>query len=91
MRERLKLDREPRKLRVESEPYVKYVGRAFVPALDVLEIKNEREYFIIISPQSISQPLKAWMDENDGTLMHLEFWINKASEDRFSQYELELS
>ena len=48
MRERLKIDLEPRKLRVESEPYVVFVGRTFVPVIDVFDVKSKREYFLII-------------------------------------------
>ena len=55
------------------------------------DIKAKREYFLIISAQSISKYLKEWQDENGGKLTHLEFWVNKESEERFSQYEIELA
>lgn len=89
MRERLKIDMEPRKLRIESEPYAVFVGFSFVPVLDVYELKQSREYILIIAPKSVSRVLKNWMDENDGRLAHIEFWINKKSDDKFAQYELE--
>lgn len=91
MKDRLKIDMQPRKLRIESEPYVVYVGRAYVPVIDVYDIKAKKEYYVIISAHSFSTKLKAWQDENDGKLIHIEFWANKESDKKFSGYELELA
>ena len=89
-RERLKIDTRPVKLRIESEPYVIFMGRAFVPVIDVYEVRKRREYILLISAQSISIPLKQWQDY-EKSLVHIEFWINKASEERSAKYELELA
>jgi len=91
VRERIKVDIAPKKLRVESEPYVTFVGRNFVAVIDVLDIKTGREYFLIISAQSISQYLVRWQEENNGKLTHVEFWINKIGEERKAPFELELA
>ena len=91
MRERLKIDLKPRKLRVESEPYVVFVGRTFVPVIDVFDVKSKREYFLIISAQSIASVFREWMNEADSKLIHTEFWINKESTEKFSKYEIELA
>ena len=89
-RERLKIDTKPIKLRIESEPYVIFMGRAFVPVINVYEVKKKKEHILIISAQSISIPLKRWLDD-EKSLVHMEFWINKASEERSAKYELELA
>ena len=89
-RERLKIDTRPVKLRIESEPYVIFMGRAFIPVIDVYEVRKRREYILLISAQSISIPLKQWQD-HEKSLVHIEFWINKASEERSAKYELELA
>ena len=79
----------PRFLRIESEPYVTFAGRSFIPAIDVYDLKEKREYFLIISAQSISVPIKEWMDQNHGKISHLEFWINKKTAEKKSKYEIE--
>lgn len=90
-RERLKVDREPRKLRVESEPYIVFIGNTFVPVIDVLDIKRKREYYIPINPASLSKIIHIWVVENNGRISNLEFWINKESDDKFSKYEIEVA
>ncbi len=90
MRERLKIDMAPRKLRIESDPYVIFVGRTFVPVIDVYDLKRKQEYFIVISAQSIAVPLSEWLAAN-GSLKHIELWLNKKSEDKFSAYEIEMA
>ena len=62
MRERIVIDSRPRKLRAESEPYLVFLGRTFLPVIDVLELRTNKEYFLIISPQSIALEMKKWMD-----------------------------
>jgi hypothetical protein len=91
MKERLKVDIEPRKIRIESEPYVKFVGKAFLPIIDIYDVKRKREYFLIISPQSISKPLNALIASNDGKLIHVEIWINKESNEKYSKYQIEIA
>jgi len=90
-RERLIVDSAPKKLRIESEVYSVFVGRNFVPVIDVIEIKTGREYFLIVYAQSISRPLAEWIRENNSSAMHIEFWINKKSDQKTAPYELELA
>lgn len=91
IRERLKVDREPRKLRIESEPYIVYIGNTFVPVINVFDIKRKREFYIPINPTSLSKIFYTWASENDGRITNLEFWINKESEDKFAKYEVEIT
>jgi hypothetical protein len=90
-RERLKVDREPRKLRIESEPYVVFLGGTFVPVVDVYDIKKKREFYLPINASSISGILLAWAIENSGRIINMEFWINKESDDKFAKYQLEIA
>jgi hypothetical protein len=89
-RERMKVDVSPIKLRIESEPYVIFLGRAFVAVIDVYDIKNKREFYLPINAQSISIPLHSWY-QAEGKLSDIEFWINKESELKTSKYEIELA
>ena len=88
--ERLKLNSEPHKVRIESEPYVRFVGRAFCPVINIYDIKKRREYFLIVGAQSLSMALKK-IQENEGKLTGIEMWVNKASDDRAAKYEVELA
>lgn len=88
-KERLKIDSEPRKLRIDCEPYVKFVGKAYCPVVDVFDLKKRREYFLIISAQSLSLPLRK-ISEQEQKLAGIEVWVNKASDEKFAKYELEL-
>ena len=85
--ERLKVETMPLKLSIDSDPYVRFVGRTFVPVIDVTNVKTRRSYFLIISPVSIAQQIKKWADE-EGGILHLEFWIHKSSDDKFAKYEV---
>ncbi len=89
-RERLIIDSQPRKLRIESEIYVTFLSRNFVPVINVLDLKTNREYFFVVSAQSIGKTLYEWISENNNSAMHLEFWINKKTDERSSPYELEM-
>ena len=90
-RDRIKIDMAPVKLRIESDPYVVFIGKTFVPVIDVYNIKTKREHFLIISPVSISGEIQAWMMANDGSIVNLEFWINKVSDEKFSKYEISIA
>ena len=89
-RERLKVTSKPLKLRVESEPYVVFLGRKFSTAIDVYDVKTRREYYLIIEAQSLSMPLKHLIDV-EGGLRELVIWINKESDDKRAKYEIELA
>lgn len=87
MRERLKIDMSPVKIRVESEPYVTFLGKSYVPVVDVLDVKRNIEGFLIVSAKSISEPFYQY-SQIEGGLKHAELWINKKSDDRMAKYEI---
>lgn len=89
-RERLKFDTQPIKLRIESEPYVRFVGKKYAASLNVYDVKSKREYYIIIDAQSLSQPLHEIAMKENG-LKHLEMWISKESDDKYARYEISLT
>jgi len=89
-RERLKVTSEPRKLRIESEPFVLFVGRKFAACANVYDLKRKRDYFLIIEAQSLSIPLLELM-QKEGQLTGLEVWINKKTDERTAPYELSLT
>ena len=90
-RERLKIDMQPVKLRIESLPYVIFIGRTFVPVINVYDIKKKRENYLIISPVSIASELYSWLSDDPKSIINIEFWINKISDDKFSKYEVTLA
>ena len=88
-RERLKIDTQPIKLRIESEPYVKFMGRKYSVVLDVLDIKKKREFLIVIEAQSLSQPIYQ-LTVTEKKLKDIEIWLSKESEEKYAKYEIEL-
>lgn len=86
-RERLKVTSEPRKLRIESEPFVLFVGRKFAACINVFDVKKKREYYVIVEAQSLSLPLLEIM-QKEGGLTGIEVWVNKKTDERTSPYEL---
>ncbi len=89
-RDRLKIDIAPVKLRVESEPYVMFIRNQYLAVIDVYDIKAKREYFIIVSPVSLSVRFNELKLEN-GSLVDVEIWINKESTDKFAKYVVDLA
>ena len=89
-RERLKVGSEPRKLRIDSEPFVLFVGRKFAACIDIHDLKKKRDYFLIIEAQSLSMPLLELM-QVEGQLTGLEVWVNKKTDERTAPYELSLT
>jgi hypothetical protein len=87
--QRLKLDTEPKRLFVVSEPYVMYTAFGYEAVVDVIEKKTKREYYIFISPRSLAVKLESLRQENDGKTTGLEFWLRKKTADRASEYILE--
>ena len=88
-RERLKIDTQPIKLRIESEPYVKFMGRKYSVVLDVFDIKKKREFFLVIEAQSLSQPIYE-LTVTEKKLKDIEIWLSKESEEKYAKYEIEL-
>lgn len=88
-KEALRVDVEPRRLLVTSEPYVVYSARGYQPVVDVLEKKSRREYFLYLSAISLSHTLHVLQEENGGRTLGLEFWLRKESHEKTSKYILE--
>ena len=88
-RERLKIDTQPIRLRIESEPYAKFMGRKYSVVLDVFDVKKKREFFITIEAQSLSQPIYE-LKVTENNLKDLEIWLSKESEDKYAKYEIQL-
>lgn len=89
-RERIKIGQTPIKLRIESEPYVVFLGKKYASVVDVYESKQKREYFLIVEPQSLSTPLRQ-LELAEGKLSGLVLWLSKESEDKFSKYDVTLA
>jgi len=89
MPEYLKIDVEPRRVQIISEPYVIYTKRGYQPVVDVIDTKNKREYNLFISAKSLSERLEMLKSENNGRFRGLEFWIRKQSYERTAPYILE--
>ena len=85
----LKIDIEPKRLLVTSEPYVIMSARGYAAVVNVLERKSKREYFIYIGALSLSKVLEQLCQENSGRMLGLEFWVRKKDSDKFSGYVVE--
>ena len=84
--ETIKAKPYPIKLEVLSEPFVAYTPFGFHPFLHVKNLDDESEGKIIISPSSLSRPLKALFDENSYKFKGLKFSFMKESIDPKSKY-----
>ena len=88
--ERIKIDSQPIKLRIDSEPYAKFIGRKYCAVINVFEMKRRREYYLIIDAQSLSRPLFE-LEESEGALRELVIWINKESDEKYAKYEISIA
>lgn len=86
-RDRLKIGIEPIKLRIESEPYAVFWHRKYIVMIDVYDIKRKREYVLSIEPQSLSQPIHELIT-TEKSLVNLEIWLSKVSEEKYAAYDL---
>ena len=86
-RERLKVDTKPFKLRIESEPYAKFLGRKYSVVLDVFDVKRKKELYLSLDAQSLSQPLYE-LSVTEGLLRDLEIWVVKSPDDEFGVYSI---
>ena len=89
-RERLKVDTKPFKLRIESEPYAKFLGRKYSVVLDVFDVKRKKELYLSLDAQSLSQPLYE-LSVTEGLLRDLEIWVVKQSDEKYAKYEVTLA
>lgn len=85
----LKIDIEPKRLLITSEPYVVMTARGYAAVVNVLERKTKREFFIYIGALSLSKMLEQLSRENSGKMLGLEFWIRKRDADKLSPYVIE--
>ena len=90
-KERLKIDTSSIKIRVDSDPYAIFVGRQYVAAIDVFDMRVKRDYFLIISPVSLSLVLNEIQVQSGGSLIGVNLWINKESNEKYSKYEVEVA
>ena len=89
-REKLKVDTKPIKVRIESEPYAKFLGRKYSVLIDVYEIRRKREYYLVIEAQSLSLPINK-LSITEGSLKDIELWISKESDEKYAKYEVALA
>lgn len=85
----LKIGREPIKLLATSEPYVLFSKMGYSPIINVMSVKDKREYFIYISAKSIAIPLEQKRTENNNIFTGLEFWIYRDGDKKISPYVVE--
>jgi len=85
----LKIDIEPKRLLITSEPYVIFTVRGYQAAVNVIERKTRREYFIYLSAQSLAVALQKMQEENSGKMLGLEFWVRRKDSTKFSGYVIE--
>jgi hypothetical protein len=85
----LKIDIEPKRLLITSEPYVVMSSRGYAAVVNVIERKSKREFFIYIGALTLSKPLERLSQENSGQMLGLEFWVRKEGADKTSRYVLE--
>lgn len=85
----LRIDTEAIKIRLTSEPYVVYNSYGYQPAIDVWHVKKKRTYRLYLSARTLSAQLeKIRVNNNQKKFVGIEFWLNKASDDRKSAYVL---
>ena len=86
---RLEVTTEPVLIRIISDPYVVPTARGYQPVVDILALKVKKKFFIYIGSSSITKQLEALRVFNSDSLINLEFWIRKASDERMAPYILE--
>ena len=89
MPDRVKIDVEPRRFMVLSEPYVAYSYFGYTVALLVFEKKTRREYEMLIGSKSLSDGLKRLAESNGEKFTGLDFWVRKESNDTRAKYMVE--
>jgi len=86
---RLEVTTEPVLIRIISNPYVIPTARGYQPVVDILALKTKKKFFIYIGSSSITKQLEALRASNAESLINLEFWIKKASDEKMAPYLLE--
>ncbi|WP_155999735.1 hypothetical protein [Thioalkalivibrio sulfidiphilus] len=85
----LKIDIEPKRIIITSEPYVMYTKRGYQAVVDVIESRSKRDYFIYISARSLSDRLEELRLMNNNKLHGLEIWVRKESAEKMAGYIVE--
>ena len=78
------------RLRIKSEPFVRFRGRSFIPAIRVMDIDSQISHILEIGAYSISSVLVKCLDEENDRLTHIEFSICKESDDKKSKYAVNI-
>lgn len=73
-------------IQITSEPYVIYTKRGYQPVINISKVHTGEDGYLIISAQSLSDPLHQLAERNCGRLSKLVLLIKKASRDRMSPY-----
>ena len=85
--ERLKVDTEPVRIQIISEPYIVHGRFGYQAAFDVWLVKRKRECLLLVAARSLSAGIEKIVHENECTsYVGLEFWIQKENETRMAKY-----
>ncbi len=85
--ERLKIDIEPIRLQILTEPYIVFGRFGYQVAFDVWLAKKKREYILLAGAKSLSEGIEQLMEISDlNSYIGLEFWVQKESDNRMSKY-----
>lgn len=87
----IKFGTEPLKFEIISEIYVVYSFKKYVPALDLVQVKNKRKYSFIVGASSVATALEKIRPLNNGTLAGTVVWIHRESEDKMAKYVVEVA
>ena len=82
----LRISESSQLLQIKSEPYVLYGRRGYQPVIDVENIHTGEIGYLVISAQSLSEPLFELSVGNNGKLNNFTLIIRKESKDRMSPY-----
>ena len=82
----LRISESSQLLQIKSEPYVLYGRRGYQPVIDVENIHTGEIGYLVISAQSLSEPLFELSVGNNGKLNNITLIIRKESKDRMSPY-----
>lgn len=87
--DQLKVDIEPVRILIASEPYVRYTTRGYQAAVDIIELPHQKYRYLFLSARSLAAPLKQLSEENNGRFTGIEVWIRKNGLEKTSSYVVE--
>ena len=82
----LKIDTEPVRVQILTEPYVVSNSFGYAPAINVWVKKRKREYVMYVSARSLAKGIEHIRQRNDGIFKGLEIWIKKESPEKTAKY-----